>query len=206
MSWPVDAGHFAERFQLFVIIALGESIVVIGATASNLHMDAARVTAIALGFALSAALWWLYFNTVARHIVGGLGAADDRGRTARNAFTYMHIPIVAGIILTAVGIELVVSHPGDHLTAGGIVAVCGGPALYLAGHLMLRVAFTGQLSRDRSLAVLALLPCALIGLVAPALVSAALVVAVLVGLIALETWHRRPQAAETAGEGLPTPS
>src|SRR5262249_36693606 len=138
LGWPIDPGHFAERFQLFVIIALGESIVVTGATASALHMDAARVTAIALAFVISAALWWLYFSRVARIIGGGLAAADDPGRVARDAFTYVHIPIVAGIILAAVGDELLIAHPGQGLSAGGLVAICAGPALYLIGHLLLR--------------------------------------------------------------------
>ena len=198
LRWPIDPGHFAERFQLFVIIALGESIVVTGATASALHMDAARVTAIAVAFAISAALWWLYFNTVARIIGGGLAASDDPGRVARDAFTYVHIPIVAGIILSAVGDELLIAHPGQGLSAGGLVALCGGPALYLIGHLLLRFTFTHQISPTRSTATLALLPCALLGIVLPALATAALVLAVLVGLIAVEARRSRTRADPAA--------
>jgi low temperature requirement protein LtrA len=195
LRWPIDPGHFAERFQLFVIIALGESIVVTGATASALHMDAARVTAIALAFAISACLWWLYFDTVARIIGGGLAASEDPGRVARDAFTYFHIPIVAGIILSAVGDELLIAHPGHGLSAGGLVALCGGPALYLIGHILLRLSFTHQISRTRSRATLALLPCGLLGIVLPALATAALVAAVLVTLIAVEAHRRRAAAA-----------
>jgi low temperature requirement protein LtrA len=190
VSWPIDPGHFAERFQLFVIIALGESIVVTGATAAGLHMDAARVAAITVAFALSGALWWLYFNTVARRLGRGLGAADDPGRLARDAFSYLHLPIIAGIIVSAVGDELLIDHPGAELSAGGLVALCGGPALYLAGHIALRFTFTRRLSRDRICAIVALMPCALLGLVVPALVTGLLVVAVLVALIALESRRR----------------
>jgi low temperature requirement protein LtrA len=204
LGWPIDAAHFAERFQLFVIIALGESIVVTGATAAELEMDPARVAAIGLAFVTSAALWWLYFNTVARRIVAGLGAADDSGRMARNAFTYVHIPIVAGIIVSAVGDELLIDHPGEELSTAGLLVLCGGPALYLVGHLLLRLIFTRRFSRTRTRALAGLAACGLLGTVLPALATAALVAATLVGVIAVEALQGPIPQQPGAGEVGPT--
>ena len=95
-DWEIEAAHFAERFQLFIIIALGESIVVTGATASSLVLDFANGTALMVAFATSAALWWLYFDEVGWRAQRFLSRADDSGRLARDAYTYLHIPIVAG--------------------------------------------------------------------------------------------------------------
>ena len=116
-DWDIDSGHFSERFQLFIIIALGESIVITGATASDLQIDVPRATAIAVAFLGSAALWWLYFSYVADIATRRLEKADDRGRLARDAYTYLHLPIVAGIIVAAVGDEIVIAHPGATLHA-----------------------------------------------------------------------------------------
>ncbi len=107
-DWAVDTTHFSERFQLFIIIALGESIVVTGATASDLSLDLARGVAVAVAFVGSAALWWLYFDRVAGLAGRRLATAPDAGRLARDGYTYLHIPIVAGIIVTAVGDEIVI--------------------------------------------------------------------------------------------------
>ena len=148
-DWAIDAGHFSERFQLFVIIALGESIVITGATGADLEMDLARITAIAVAFIGSAALWWLYFNATARIAGRRLAASDDPGRLARDAYTYAHIPIIAGIIVTAVGDELVIAHPGDTLHAPELAALVAGPVLYLFGHLLFRLRMAGSISRRR---------------------------------------------------------
>ena len=102
-EWEIEAAHFAERFQLFIIIALGESIVVTGATASSLVLDFANGTALMVAFGTSAALWWLYFDEVGWRAQRFLSRSHDSGRLARDAYTYLHIPIVAGIIVVAVG-------------------------------------------------------------------------------------------------------
>ena len=115
-DWEIESAHFSERFQLFVIIALGESIVVTGATAAGFDVTLARGAAIAVAFLRSAALWWLYFDYVARIAQVRLGQADDTGRLARDAYTYLHIPMIAGIIVTAVGDELVIAHPSERLS------------------------------------------------------------------------------------------
>jgi low temperature requirement protein LtrA len=186
-DWAIEGSHFAERYQLFIIIALGESIVVTGITASGLDLDAARVTAIAVAFLGSAALWWLYFNYVARIAPLRLIRAEEPGRLARDAYTYLHIPIVAGIIVTAVGDELVIAHPDEQLGGPELAALAGGPALYLIGHVGFRWRMTGTPSLKRLAAALAICAVGALGAALPALATASLIVAVLVALIAWET-------------------
>jgi low temperature requirement protein LtrA len=185
-EWSIESAHFAERFQLFIIISLGESIVVTGATASTLEIDLARAAAIAVAFLTSAALWWLYFDFVARISQRRLDVAEDRGRLARDAFTYIHIPIIAGIIVSAVGDELVIAHPGAGLSAAELAAVACGPALYLLGHVAFRLRLAGSLSGKRLAAALAILAVGALGAVMTALATAALVLVVLVALIVSE--------------------
>ena len=112
-AWQVGTSHFAERFQLFVIIALGESIVITGATTAELELDTARSAAFALAFLSTAALWWLYFNYVARIAERRLELAENRTLMARDAYTYLHVVLIAGVIVSAVGDELVIAHPTD---------------------------------------------------------------------------------------------
>ncbi|ONH32487.1 low temperature requirement protein A [Pseudofrankia asymbiotica] len=134
-EWQVDGNHFAERFQLFVIIALGESIVLAGVTASESDLTAAVVVALGVAFLLSTALWWLYFGQVAEAVARRIAqcAPTEAGRLGRDVYTYLHLPIIAGIVLSAVGLELVIAHPHDELHLAGALVTCGGPALFLAG-------------------------------------------------------------------------
>src|SRR3954470_12617565 len=90
-TWEVQTSHFAERFQLFIIIALGESIVITGATTSALHLDASRVAAFAIAFLTTAAMWWLYFTYVARIAERRLELSHDRTLLARDGYTYLHV-------------------------------------------------------------------------------------------------------------------
>src|SRR4051794_6219310 len=122
-AWDVGTGHFAERFQLFIIIALGETIVVTGSTTSELDLTTARVAAFALAFLGTAALWWLYFNLVATIVARRLAQTENRTLLARDAFTYLHVLIVAGILLVAVGDQLVIADPTAELGDAQIVAV-----------------------------------------------------------------------------------
>jgi low temperature requirement protein LtrA len=132
-DWQIDPGHFAERFQLFVIIVLGESIVITGATASDAGLDGPVVAALVSAFGTTVALWWLYFGQIATASARTEAADDLPGRTGRDAYTYMHLPIVAGVLLSAVGDELVLAHPSDRLGTAGALVTLGGPALYLVG-------------------------------------------------------------------------
>lgn len=132
-DWDVDGHHLSERCGLFVIIALGESLLVTGATAAELAFDAANAGAFLVAFTGSVAMWWLYFDTGAERGARHFADAADPGRIARMAYTYLHLPIVAGIIVCAVGDEILLTHPG-HADAAAVAVILGGPALYLLGN------------------------------------------------------------------------
>ena len=152
-EWTVTASYFSERFKLFVILALGESIIVTGATFSQLEPDIATVLAFATAFAGSVALWWIYFHRSADAGEEAMGRSGDRGRIARSAYTYSHLPLVAGIIVTAVGDELVIGHPMGHADLAVIATVLGGPALFLAGHALFKYTVFGVVSVSRLVAI-----------------------------------------------------
>jgi low temperature requirement protein LtrA len=201
-AWEVETSHFSERFQLFVIIALGETIVITGTTTSGLDLDLARVTAFGLAFLSTAALWWLYFGYVATIAERRLELAEaHRTELARDAYTYLHAGIVAGIVLAAVGDELVIAHPTERLAHDELAVVVSGPALYLLAHVAMRLRMAGTLSARRLGGALACLAVGIVGLVVPALAVSALLVGVLVGVIALE----RLAEARREARGAPSP-
>jgi len=200
-AWEVETSHFAERFQLFVIIALGESIVITGATTSELPLDAPRMAAFGLAFVSTAALWWLYFSYVATIAQRRLELASISTTLARDGFTYLHAIFVAGIIVAAVGDELVIAHPTEQLPSPELVVVAAGPAMYLLGHVLFRLRLAGSLSRKRLVAALACVAVGLLGIRVPALAVAALLVAVLVTLIGAEHAGNRRRR----GRGEPSP-
>jgi low temperature requirement protein LtrA len=200
-AWTVETAHFVERFQLFMIIALGESIVVTGATSAKLALDTARVAAFGLAFLATAALWWLYFTYVATIAGRRLELADDRTRLARDGYTYLHVVMVAGIIVAAVGDELTIAHPTARLPAAEVAAVVAGPAIYLLAHVLFRLRMAGSVSWKRLSGALACVAVGGVGAAAPALALATLVVAVLVAVIAAE----HVAAARRAARGEPSP-
>src|SRR3954447_20573931 len=200
-AWEVSTAHFSERFALFVIIALGESIVITGATVSGKELDGPLVAAFAAAFLTTAALWWLYFTYVARIAERRLAQAATRPPRARDGYTYLHVVLVAGIIVSAVGDELVIAHPSEPLGDAEIAAVVAGPAIYLLGHTLFRFRLTGTISWRRLTGAAA---CVLAGVVAggaDALVLALIVLAVLVGVIGAET----VAAARRGRRGEPSP-
>jgi low temperature requirement protein LtrA len=146
-AYDIEGGHFVERCQLFVLIALGESIVVTGATAASAGLTFAVVVCLVVAFLETAALWWLYFAGHAERSRDVMTTYDDPGRLARDAYTYGHLPIVAGIIATAVGLNLLIAAPHEALPPVGIAMVLGGPALYLLGesHYRWRISGTHNL-------------------------------------------------------------
>ena len=148
-DWTIEGAHFADRFQGFIIIALGESIVVSGATAQGAGLGSTTVISLAVAFLGTGALWWLYFGEVAEHSRAEIAASEDPGALARDAYTYLHLPIVAGIIAVAVGDDLVILHPHHALALAGALAVLGGPALYLAGESLFRLRMIGSVSLRR---------------------------------------------------------
>jgi low temperature requirement protein LtrA len=186
-AWTVGTAHFAERFQLFIIIALGESIVITGATTSDLRLDAATLAAFALAFLGTAALWWLYFDYVARIAERRLELAGPRRTVmARDAYTYLHVVMVAGVIVAAVGDELVIAHPTEMLHGPEVAAVAAGPAIYLLAHTLFRLRLTGTISVRRLTGAIACVVVGLFGTLLPALVLALALVLVLVAVIASE--------------------
>jgi low temperature requirement protein LtrA len=163
-GFRIAAGHFAERFSLIIIIALGESIVAIGAGLSG-ELDTAIIVAAVLGLIIACSQWWAYFDVVAvaseRRFRRAQG--DELTRLARDSYSYMHLPMIAGIILVALGIKKTVGHVDEPLETVPAVALFGGIALYYAGHIAFRLRNIGTLNRQRLVA--ALLSVALIPLV-----------------------------------------
>jgi low temperature requirement protein LtrA len=132
-SYTIEGGHFAERCEGFILIALGESLVVTGATAADEGLTTTVVLMLVVAFVETVALWALYFGSRADRSHEAMLASDDPGRLARDAYTYLHLPILAGIIATAIGDHLLIADPHTALTGIGLAIIVGGPALYLAG-------------------------------------------------------------------------
>jgi low temperature requirement protein LtrA len=183
-TWNVGTEHFAERFGLFIILALGESIVITGATTSELDLDAKTIVAFVMAFLASAAIWWLYFSSVAALGEHYLEVADSRTTLARDAYTYFHVVFVAGIILSAVGDELVIAHPIEVLPPYEVAAVAAGPAVYLLAHTLFRFRLTGTLGLAKPSATLGCVGVGFVGLFVPALALAGALIVVLVAVIA----------------------
>ena len=186
----VRPAHFSERFSLFVIITLGESIVAIGVGTGGHDLTAAVVAAVALAFVLTVFLWWAYFDVVSLAAEARLTHAPSLERTvlARDAYTYLHYPIVAGIIGFAYGCKKMVSLTTASLTTAGAVALCGGVALYLLGHAAFRLRMTHTYGFHHVTAAgasLALLPLAAR---IPALACGAILGVILLGAL---IWERR---------------
>lgn len=191
-DWEIAGGHLAERCQLLIIVALGESILVTGATFDDLPFSLSSIAAFVVSFLGSVALWWVYFDIGAVKAGEAIETTTDPGRLGRSAYTYFHLPMIAGIIVTAVGDELTVAHPTGHTTMATALTVLGGPALFLAGHVLFMWAIFRRVSMARVVAIFVLaaaLPIA--ASVAPLTVAiAALLTIVAVALY--DTWdHRR---------------
>jgi low temperature requirement protein LtrA len=158
-EWDIEASHFTERCGLFIIIALGESILTTGARFAALPWTAMTIAAFLNAFAGSVAMWVVYFNIGAERTGKVLAASKDPGRLARSGYTYLHIPIVAGIIVAAVADELTLQHPDGAVGLATAAVILGGPALYLAGNLIFKwlTAPNAPLSHSAGLGLLAAL-------------------------------------------------
>jgi low temperature requirement protein LtrA len=189
-GWTLAPGHFAERHGLIIIIALGESIVAIGVGAEAVEIDAGVVVASVLGIALAAALWWLYFDIVALVAERRLANATvgrEQNEIARDSYSYIHFPMVAGIVLVALGLKKTLEHVDEPLKTVPAVAMLGGLAIYLLAHVAFRWRNVHRFSVQRVVAAVIL--CALIPVAkeVDALWSVAIAVGVLAVLIAYET-------------------
>jgi low temperature requirement protein LtrA len=205
-GWKLVPGHFAERHGLIVIIALGESIVAIGVGASH-SLSLGIGTAAVLGVALTAAMWWIYFDIVA--IVAGrrLGEAavgKVQNEMARDSYSYVHLVMVAGIVLVALGLKTTIGHFSGHLDTVPAFALLGGLAIYLLGHVAFRYRHVHTINRQRLLLAIVLLILVPVATEVPALAAVAFANLLIWAMIAYETRSygegrhrvRRPTTAE----------
>jgi low temperature requirement protein LtrA len=208
-GWHISPAHFAERHGLIVIIALGESIVALGVGAAGVSMTPGVITAAVLGIVVIAALWWAYFDVLAVLAQRQLGETSGatRARLARDYYSYLHLPMIAGIVLFAFGLKATIEHVDEPLATIPAVGLCGGLSLYYLTHVAMRVRLVYLIRRvttDRpgwigpgrlaaAIAMLAVIPAAL---ALPALAALALVAALCWALIAWDVIHYREHRTE----------
>jgi low temperature requirement protein LtrA len=183
----VAVAHFAERYSLFVIICLGESIVAIGVGASEEAFDVQLVAGVGLGLLITVALWWTYFDRFAAIAEERLRTHDDPVLAAADGYSYLHLVIVAGIIVFAVGVKLAVHDVGEPLPDATRLALCGGVALYLAGHVAFGMRMAGALGLEKLVAAAALLVLYAVGGAMPAWTLAGAITLLLGAMCAVET-------------------
>jgi low temperature requirement protein LtrA len=209
-GWRIRSpGHFAERHGLIIIVALGESIVAIGVGVAALPVTTAIVVASCVGLIISAAMWWAYFDMSALHAEHAFAAepAETQARFARDAYSFLHAPMIAGIVLSALGMKKVLEYVADTshhdlsdpLPWTAVVALFGGVLAYLVGHVAFKWRTGHAVMPSRVVAAAAILLLALLGGAMPALVSLAVVAAVLVAMVAFETFQYAEHRAELHG-------
>jgi low temperature requirement protein LtrA len=197
-GWRVSPAHFAERHHLIVIIALGESIVAVGIGAAGIPLGVGVLAAAVLGLAVIAALWWAYFDVFAvaaqRQLAERSGVAQ--ARLARDYYSYLHLPLIAGVVLFALGAKKTLEHVEDPLATVPAVALCGGLALYFLAHVAFRLRLDRTFGPGRSAATIVLFALTPAALELPALAALALVAAVCCSLIVYDVLHYREERAE----------
>lgn len=189
-GWRIAPKHFAERHALILIIALGESIVAVGVGAEDIALGAPEVLAAVLGMVVSFAMWWMYFDVVvlvAERRLEQAEPGEEQNDIARDSFSYLHLPMVAGIVLVALGPKKTIGHVDDPLKLVPSVAMFGGLALYLLAHVAFRWRNVHRFSTQRVVAALLCLALIPVGKSEPALLSLSLLTLVAVALIAYET-------------------
>jgi low temperature requirement protein LtrA len=187
-GWKLVPGHFAERHGLIIIIALGESIVAIGVGAAG-ALDLGIGTAAVLGVALAAAQWWIYFDVVALISAKRLGEAETgraQNELARDSYSYIHLMMVAGIVLVAFGMKTTIAHHGEHLHAVPAFALFGGVAIYLLGLVAFRYRHVHSINRQRLGLAIVLLILVPVATAVPALISLAVAAVLMWVMIAYE--------------------
>jgi low temperature requirement protein LtrA len=191
-GWQVAPEHFAERHGLIILIALGESIIAIGLGA-GFELGRGVLVAAALGIVVVSALWWLYFDVAAifarRRLMEAKGL--ELHRLALHAYSYLHLPMIAGIVLFAFGLKTTVGHVGEALDTVPAVGLCGGAALYLLGHIAFLFRTTGRVFRRRTIGAVVLLALIPAAVAIPALAALALVSAVCSLIVAYEAIRYR---------------
>ena len=200
-GWRVSPGHFAERHGLIVIIAIGESIVAVGLGAAGVPLSAGIVTASLLGVAVAAALWWTYFDWVAIISERVLGQATGAARAslARDMYSYLHLPMVAGIVLFALAMKKTLEDVDDPLKTVPAAALCGGLALYMLAHVISRYRISRTIGHGRPVAFVLLVACFPLARELPSAGALAVVAALFFGLIAYEAIRYRESRARIRG-------
>jgi low temperature requirement protein LtrA len=188
-GWRVVASHFAERHGLVIIIALGESIVSVGVGVGELDLDAQIIVAALLGIAVASAMWWAYFDVVARVAERRLRSAPphEQVHIARDSYTYLHLPMVTGIVLFALGIKLLLGHIDAHLETVPATALCVGPAMYFLALSTFKRRNIGSFNQPRLVAAVVLVALVPVATGIPALLALALVAVVCCALIGYES-------------------
>jgi low temperature requirement protein LtrA len=204
-GWRLVPGHFAERHNLVIILALGESIVALGIGA-NVDLSVGVIAAAVLGIALASAIWWTYFDVVA--IVTRLRLlraqeGRERNALARDSYSYLHYPMVAGIVLVALGLKHTLAHIDDPLDSVHRFALLGGVAIYLLAHVALRLRNAHSVNRQRLLLALVLLALCPLDLEAPPLATLATVNVLFWAVIAYETIKIYDERRYRLRHGLP---
>jgi low temperature requirement protein LtrA len=191
-GWRVAPEHFAERHGLIVLIALGESIIAIGVGA-GFELTSGVIVGAALGIVVVAALWWLYFDVAAifarRRLIEAKGV--ELHRLALHSYSYLHLPMVAGVVLFALGLKTTLGHVGEALETVPAVGLCGGASLYLLGHIAFLFRTTGRVFRRRTVGATVLLALVPAAVAIPALAALALVSAVCSLVVAYEVLRYR---------------
>ena len=159
----IAVAHFAERYGTFVIICLGESIAAIGLGASGQTVDIRLLATVGLGLLITIGLWWTYFDQFASDAAAQLRERDEPVLAAADGYSYLHLVLIAGIILFAVGMRLATHHPDDPLASTPRLALCSGVALYLVGHTAFRARMTGSVGYAKLVAAAAILVIAALG-------------------------------------------
>ena len=204
-GWRVEPAHFVERHGLIVIIAIGESLVAIGLGARRTELGAGVIVAAVLGFVVATSFWLAYFDFFpirAQQLLADRSGVE-RTALARDAYTYLHLPMVAGIVLFAFAMKTTLAHVGDELGTIQAVGLCGGSTLYLAAYVALRLRVSRSLGRGRFVAAVACAALLPVALVVPALAALALVAAVWVALHAYEIIWWREARARTRAQRVP---
>ena len=180
----VAVAHFAERYGLFVIICLGESIVAIGVGAAGRPVNVDLIAAVSLGLLITIGMWWTYFDRAADAARERLREYDDPVLAAADSYSYLHLPIVAGIIIFAVGVRFLARSAGSSLATAPRLALCGGVAIYLLGHLAFRWRLLGEVSHEKAVCAGAIMILFAVGGGLPGWALAG-VITMLIGLLCL---------------------
>ena len=193
-EWDVEGGHLAERCALFTIIALGESILVMGATTATLACTPTVIAAFLASFAGSLAMWWIYFSFTAEAASEAISHAKNPGRVAREAYTYIHLLPIAGVIVTAVADEWTIHHPVGHTDLKTALALIGGPFLFLLGGALFKRAVFRIWAPAQVVGLLALAALAPVSLAVGPLVLSIATTVVLLGVSVREGLVHRARA------------